>query len=812
MKTKLFLLLCGCLIALSSFAQQGTLKGKVYDAQRQPLPFANVYIENTTQGTTANLEGAYDFALPYGEYQIVFQYVGHQKQVRKVVIDRAEVFLEVILPDETLSLQEVVIKAGENPALEIIRKAQKQRKKYRNELIAYQCEVYLKGLNRLRSRPKQVMGIKVSGDTGVIYFSESVSELSFQQPNKIKEKVIASKVSGNSNGFSFNRASVVQMNFYDNLVGTEFAERGLVSPIAGNAFAFYDYELMGAYKEDGLLINKIRVIPRRSKDPVFYGYIYIVEDSWRIHSTDLHITADNQVEFIDSLKIQQVYRPADAATGQVWVMLSQRFDFTFSAFGFKGEGYFLGVYSRYQLEPAFGKKYFSNEILSIDEEANKKDSSYWQRIRPMPLTASELKDYRQKDSLEVVRESRAYQDSTDRQSNRLSLGNVLYGGFGYRNSYRNYSLRFVPLIGMFQYNTVEGTVVNFSGTFFKRYKDLRAFSITPTVRYGFASEQLYAKLRIGANLKPKRSEGFSLEGGSFIEQINRNEPIVPLVNALYTLLDEQNFMKLFRRDYIEMRYQRELFNGLRLTGVVEYAQRYSLQNKSDFRWRDVPEREFTPNAPSNIELADTDFGSSNALKMALSLNIRFAEKYISRPNQKFVIESKYPGLNITYFRGLPLGSSQVDYDRLEVRSDYDLPLGLWGESNFEISAGQFFNTRRLTFLEFKHFEGNQTLWARGDLANFQLLDYYFFSTTRPYATAHWQHHFNGALFSRIPLLQKLKWQEVLTCNYLYQDLAGHYVEAGIGIEHIFKLMRVDFYWAFLQSENYARGLRIGFGF
>ena len=63
------------------------------------------------------------------------------------------------------------------------------------------------------------MGLKVNMNaswdtaTGIIYMSESVSKYNFKQPNKIKEEMISSLVSGNNQAFSYNQASEMFFNF-----------------------------------------------------------------------------------------------------------------------------------------------------------------------------------------------------------------------------------------------------------------------------------------------------------------------------------------------------------------------------------------------------------------------------------------------------------------------------------------------------------------------------------------------------------------------------------------------------------------------
>jgi hypothetical protein len=85
--------------------------------------------------------------------------------------------------------------------------------------------------------------------------------------------------------------------------------RGFISPISSNALLTYRYKLLGTFYDQGLLVNKIQVIPKRKNDPAFNGIIYIMEDSWRIHSTNLYLTKDAQINFVDTLYIDQVFLP-----------------------------------------------------------------------------------------------------------------------------------------------------------------------------------------------------------------------------------------------------------------------------------------------------------------------------------------------------------------------------------------------------------------------------------------------------------------------------------------------------------------------
>ena len=176
--------------------------------------------------------------------------------------------------------------------------------------------------------------------------SETVSEITFQKkPAEFKEKIIASKVSGSDNGISFNRAEEANFDFYSNAV--LIAENNLVSPISDNAFRYYSYELEGSfYDKNGRLINKIKVIPKRSRDRVFTGFIYIVEEDWAIYGVDLkaYWRASRNSNH-RGIKFKQDYNYSES--NKAWIKISQIIDFKFGLFGFNVDGRFSGAYSDY---------------------------------------------------------------------------------------------------------------------------------------------------------------------------------------------------------------------------------------------------------------------------------------------------------------------------------------------------------------------------------------------------------------------------------------------------------------------------------
>jgi hypothetical protein len=849
------------------------------------LAFANVSVRGTATSTGSNDQGQYQLRLDAGNYQLVFQYVGYRPRTETVRVPAGDstVVLNVALAQESYNLAEVAVRGSDrDPAYAIIQQAQQWRSYHQREVATFQARLYIKSLIRLSETPSKVFGLfKMGPDIkpGILYLSESLSDIRFTQPNIIKERMISSRVSGDSRGISFNRAQG-GLNFYDNVLKPSFSQRGFVSPIAGNSFLFYQYELVGTSQQGGELVHKIKLIPRRRTDPVFNGFIYIVDGSWRIHSVDLRLTKDAQLDYVDDLRIEQLFAPAPGVP-HVWSLQSQKLSVTFSAFGFKGSGYATAVFSNYNhvvatypappevkkapataaapaqpaappvIAPVTTKELTrqikrqkpdlsglnkqvrrqvkqarrdsirndpfaqmkSGEVMLVEKGVNERDSSYWSQIRPVPLTDEEKLDYHKKDSSEVIRNSRPYQDSLDRKRNEFTPAKLLLSGYTYRNTFKKRSLAVQPIFNELQYNTVEGYVLNAEATYTRRTDDRRFVTLTPTLRYGFSNHQLQPSLTINWQLDPVKLRQVGLIAGRTIENFDRNSQLTPFINSVYSLLANRNYAKLYRRDGAELSYLWEPVNGLTVRGAASYFDRHELENTSTYLWHDVEGRAFTSNQPLAEEAPDgTGFGRSKAATLSLSISYRPGTTYITRPDMKYNLGSKYPLFNAQLRQGVGgvLGAN-VRYTLLQGRVSQTIQLGLLGTSAYEAILGGFVGSQaNLTFADYRHFSGNRTILT-GNFSQFQLLDYYQYSTRSSYFEGHFNHHFNGFIFNKIPLLKSLKWQEVLSLNYLQTSQSGPYLELGAGIEHIFKIGRIDFYTSLQRGEHVGSGIRLGLG-
>lgn len=802
-----------------SFGQSVNLSGKITDEKGVSIPFASIYIKNTSKGTSANADGDYRLSLAPGKYDLVIRAMGYQQNNQRIELSEPTQ-LNFVLQAESFKLQDVVIRAdGEDPAYAIIRQSIKKRKSHLNEVKSYQADVYIKGLQKLVAAPKKFMGVNIdevgkqlgldSNRRGIIYLSESESKLSFERPDQYREEMISSKVSGSNRAFSFNRATDLQVNFYENFQNWGgLSLRPLVSPIADNAMLYYDYKFLGNTVENGEMINKIQVIPKRTSDPVFQGNIYILEDSWRIHSLDLMVTKQANLNFVDTLKISQQFFPLQRNS---WMTANLKFEFQGGFFGFRFAGYFIAMFKNYDLNPEFAKKEFK-EALKITPEVNKKDSTYWKESRPVPLTEEERLDYEKKEALATKRQSKPYLDSLDRENNKLKPGKLLLGsGFSFRNRYERKFYQINSLLGSAYYNTVEGFGLDYGASYTHRIDSVlnKFVNLSGNLRYGFSNRLFTA--RMSADFPLAKHYTVALKLGSDLVDLNSQGSVSTLFNSINSLFYETNLLKLYQKSYASAAISRRILGNVRVNLNLEYADRTSLENTSTYRFRDVKDREFNSNNPFFPNVQQQLFPQNQSFKVGFRASYNFSNRYVTYPSGKYFVASKYPTLGIQYQKALKgVFGSDVDFELLSVDlSKSEIPMGFYGKTTFSVAAGKFLRNQVLYYPDFHHFLGNQNTVFESRINRFLFLDFYRFSTPDKYVEAHLEHNFSGFILNKVPLIRKLKLQELAGVNYLSTPDLSNYTEWFVGLQ--FLNLKAYYGWSYTDGSPMQSGLRFAVG-
>lgn len=810
--------LLGLFLLLNIFrssAQQSTLSGSIKDTGGDAIPFVSVYIKNTTIGTSANVDGIYSLKIQNGTYTIVYKTIGYKSLEKNITITE-DASLDIILQPESYTLAAVnIIGNGEDPAYEIIRQAIKKRKEHLTEINAFTADVYVKGVQKLVGAPKKlfrkniqrILDVDTNGK-GILYLSESTSRFSYQRPNLIHEEMVSSKVAGHNSAFSFNKASDLAINLYDNiLLENKFSSRGFVSPISDNALRYYRYKLLGTSTDNGETVHKIQIIPRRENDPVFRGLIYIKEDTWHLVNANVFLTKNTGINLLDTLNISQQF----LKTSSTYMPSSINVQFNGDVIGFKFEGYYVGVYSNYNLQPNFPKNYFNGEVLKINKAVNEKDSLFWLNNRPIPLTSEEQRDYTRKDSIEVVKTSKHYLDSVERVSNKVGAFGLITG-FTIKKHETGRRYQFEPLYKSILYNTVEGFAIKPAITYTKDLGERRFYDIRAEVRYGFSNKLLTGNISSNYYYRPDKRANISFSAGSGIYDLNNYGSMSQFGNSTNSLFFETNFSKFYKKEFINLGITRELSNGLQARIKGSYARNTNLKNTSTFKFRDLEDEHFTSNNPFTPDLETPLFPTYEALTITAGLNYTFGQTYITRPNGKFYQPSRYPVIDFTYRKGIKgILSSDADYDLVSLEvSQNKISAGLWGYFSFIVGAGKFLNSSQIYYPDAKHFTGNNSLFSLPELPKFLFLDFYLFSTDKEYVEAHFEHNFSGFFTNKIPLLRKLKLEEIVGASYLSQPIKRNYTEFYFGFQRL--IFRAAYGFAYDGSKRVNHGFRLSYGF
>ncbi len=213
----------------------------------------------------------------------------------------------------------------------------------------------------------------------------------------------------------------------------------------------------------------------------------------------------------------------------------------------------------------------------------------------------------------------------------------------------------------------------------------------------------------------------------------------------------------------------------------------------------------------------------------ISVGVRFAyrENFVEGEFERVSLGSTWPiiSANIDFgIRGV-LGS-QFEYQKLTASVTDKIPLGPFGTLRYKVEAGKTWQALPYA-LQFVH-PGSESMFQNSEAYN--TMNFFEFVSDQ-YVALRAEHHFEGLLFNKVPLFQKLKWRELIGVNAIYGSFSDKnldemllpdltftfdnkpFAEAYVGIENIFKFVRVDAIWrlTYLDNPNTQNfGVLIGF--
>lgn len=813
-------LLLSFFLAFSGYTQ--SVEGKVLDAEsKEPVPFVTLVFKGTSIGAITDFEGKFVIKNSTNPKDtLIVSCIGYRPFViAKTDIPKSNFVID--LRTDQVNLRAVEIKARpkkENPAIPIIKAVIDNRSENAaDKLGAYEVEVYNKlefdmnnisedFQNRKVMRPFQFMFENMDTTNGKnylpIFLSESLSDFYYRRDPRLRKEIVkATKVSGleNESVTSVLGEMYQSIDIYDNNV--RLFGRSFISPIAAGGLIYYRYYLLDSIAVEGRKTFKLRFVPKRFGEPLFSGDLYVDAETYAVASVSAEMSEDANVNFIRSFTFEQDFLYQD----KHWLLKRDKLLVDFSL-GDKAMGMFGKKTSSYQnytinqpKDPDFFDAARPTEVL---DDHKMKTENFWSDARHESLSTSELKVYTMVDSLKTVPKFNTY----------LELIQIVFTGYKVIGN-----VELGPYSKLYSYNPVEGNRFRFGMRTSNKFSTRLALE-------GFAAYGLLDK-----KWKYGLSTFYFLDKSPrTILKAKYSKDIVQLGQSSNSIDQDNVFSSAFRRNPATKLSQESTF-GMSLSR--EWQPGFS--SELGARHTDLKalgSLNFTGIIRGNSK--DTTRGLNDLISLSeVTFGTRFAyrEKFVVGEFDRISLGSDYPVIQGSLTFGLKVPTyGDFEYQKLRLSVQHTTPLGIFGDLSWRIEGGKTWGDAPYPLQEVH--VGNETFFLQQDA--FNTMNFFEFVSTE-FIALYGEHHFQGFFLNRVPLLKKLKWRELVTAKAVYgryklnpevesslPDFINTlekkpYLEASIGVENIFKFLRLEglYRLSYLDNPNIVRyGIRAKFQF
>jgi len=825
--TKKIIYITFLFLSIYQINAQVKVSGVIVDEDKNPVPFANIIFKGSVKGTISDEKGKFYLQSDNNYSELEVSFLGFD--TKTIPLERNNYNLEIVLQESRDQLNEVKIYSGKirkkgNPAIAILKKI--WAKKRKNGIYLYDRYEYDKyekiefDLNNVDEKMKtsrvfkgmefifdQVDTSAITGKSYLpIFINESVYKIYGKNipPKKKNEKIVANR----NSGFSENQALIafvkqlyVDYNIYDNYI--KFFDKSFASPLSKLGPSIYNYVLTdSSFIEDKWCYN-ILFYPRRKNELTFKGDFWVNDTTFAIKEIQMSATKSANINWVKEIYIEQDFKVLNDS-----IFLLER-DHFMSDFALKSKEKSKGIYGKrtsYYSNHVFNVKrpdeFYKADIV-VNQEKLIKESEYWHENRQEILSKDEVGIYKMLDTLQTV----------PRFKELTTYAEILTSD--YWNVFRGLDLG--PISTTFGFNDIEGFRLRLGArTFFSQSDKWRIKGYTA---YGFKDNKFKYGLEGKWLVEEKNRLIFSLGNRRDLEQLG-----VSLTTANDVLDRSIATTALFTRG-----------DNTKLTNINLTNVKATLEPIKNLNFRISSTYKTLKSAAPDLFNIDYIDENGNIQSEINQVDVNFAVQYT--PNRKswgygvdrgVSNEGRYATLFFSYTKGIKGGfNSDFDYHKFQFLYEQPFQIGVFGRLRAIFEIGKTINPVPLLLLNIV--PGNQTYFTSRRV--FDLLDYYEFVTDQ-YASLHLEHNFNGRLFSKIPLLRKLQWREIVgirgvvgSISQANRDINASdityvapeklYWEYHFGIGNIFKIFRIDFeyrgsYRDVPGATNFA--VKGGFGF
>lgn len=782
------------LVTILSFAQ--SFKGTVTDTDGKPVPYAALYLREMKSGLTTDEHGRFQTKLSAGQYTCEVSSLGFISQTFTFQMLNRDYEKDIVLAERTYSLPEVnITKGNEDPAYAVMRKAIARAPYYRTQIKSYTAGTYLKGTGKGTAIPAVLkLSKEVRKDAkewlGKLFVLEQQQIVNFTAPNVWNNKVLANKN-------SFPEEIGVDMGITTiNLYTPELF--GKVSPLNKNAFSYYRFKLDACFVEEGQMINKIRVIPKKDDNRLLEGDLFIVEDLWCISAADVNVRATGL-----KAKIKITCKEVQSS---VFLPVSITTSSTIDIMGFKAEASYLAAIHyrevKTDIQPetstdkttkpvtanavAQPKKHkferparIGRKDTQVDSLADKRDSLYWTTIRSVPLRLEEVQSYQYKEEKIALKDLSSGEKSEKKTAVGQVLNTIMWGKT-FRTSNKNAWLTLPGLSAYIpEYNLVDGFWLGVKLKTGVKLSESSTLRFVPSFYYTTARKNWIGQGELTLDYAPRNRGYLSLSGGLLSADYNSESGESRLINSMSSSLFGHNHLKLYENTFFTVDHAIEPANGLLFSSSLSWQRRKMLDNHIRKSWF---KRDAEPNIPENT--AFRPMPENDILKASFELEYTPAHYYHMSQGKKVYEASRYPTFALKYDRAFPMSGSRyfTSYHLMQFSAKQKIEFGMFNRLHWSVNAGSFFDAKNLQFPDFKHFASTRILVTERSFdTGFSLLDNYVLSTNTRWAQANVSWYTPYLLLKHLPFLSRKAFDEALHLRSIVIYGGRPYTEIGYSI-------------------------------
>lgn len=657
-----FTLLFG-ITSVCVIAQNNHIKGKVVDASsKEPLAFVNILINEGPYGSSTDIDGRFFIKTDEVPERLYFSYVGYKPE--EVHLGRVRKPLIINMEPKEIELSAVEITPDMNPANRIIEAAIANRKKNNpKNLHAYRYNSYDKmiftinqdSLAKIKANENDtsIINMKKFFDKQHLFLMETSSEVKYQKPGKIDEKVTASRISGLKDPlFVFLISQMQSTSFYDDLI--RISDKHYVNPVSKGSLNKYHYHLEDTILKTGTSDTSFVITYRPLKNKNFDALQGLLHINTRGYAIENVIAEPARKEGGISMKIRQKYKLIDK---QHWFPVQLRTHFVLNNVRvgpFSPEGQGTSYISNIEINPEFPRKTFDNIVVDAEQDAFEQPESYWDDLRVHELSRKEQETYRVIDSIgEVHNLDRKLQSFSILAKGKLPLGKLS-----------------LNIDDMVHYNDYEGWYLGLGGNTNRRFS--KTLTLGGHWGYGFKDKATKWGAHLDLMLYKPWDARLTL---SYSDDLTESA-------AISTFEDNEIVQDTWFRNYL----------------VNQFNRTESMEAGFEFRWLQYMNTNVSIKKENHNPLYDYSFGSethkvennSTYTFANVSAGLRFAygEQFIRNGDSKMSLGTDYPVVWFQYSRSISGWlNGMYTMNRYDLQVDYKHYFRLFGETSVQLNAG-----------------------------------------------------------------------------------------------------------------------------